>query len=164
MAPVVSADESPYKSMRSRSIKAVSEEDIRAYREGAGMRLALPAELNGYPGPRHILELARELELAAPQRTAIEQIHDRMHNEAVSLGTQIVDLERALDEGFRDSRIEPARLAELTAGIATLQGRLRYTHLVAHIEARGVLTPRQVHEYMRLRGYTGDGEHSHHKH
>ena len=35
--------------------------DLRA---GRGMGLALAAELNGYPGPAHVLELADKLDLA----------------------------------------------------------------------------------------------------
>ena len=34
------------------------------------MGLALAAELNGYPGPSHVLELADKLELSAEQRAA----------------------------------------------------------------------------------------------
>ena len=58
--------QSPYSGMQSRPIKALSEQQIADLRAGRGMGLALPAELNGYPGPVHVLELADKLgELAA---------------------------------------------------------------------------------------------------
>ena len=155
------AAESPYKSLQTRSIKALSDEEIRGYREGAGMRLALPAELHGYPGPKHILELEKPLALTPEQKASIQQLYDRMHGEAVSIGTKVVELEKALDEAFRDSKIDAKRLSELTNEIAALQGRLRYTHLVTHIEAKGLLTRHQLHEYSRLRGYGEGHGHSH---
>jgi hypothetical protein len=36
------------------------------------MGLALPAELNGYPGPIHVLELSDKLGLSAEQKSRIE--------------------------------------------------------------------------------------------
>lgn len=52
------ADTSPYTGLQERPIKALSDQQIDDLREGRGMGLALPAELNGYPGPRHVLGLA----------------------------------------------------------------------------------------------------------
>jgi len=54
---------SPYEGMQARPIKALSAEQIADLRAGRGMSLALAAELNGYPGPRHILELGEQLGL-----------------------------------------------------------------------------------------------------
>ena len=39
-------------------IKSLSQDDQSALLAGRGMGLARPAELNGYPGPAHVLELA----------------------------------------------------------------------------------------------------------
>ena len=154
-------DPSPYVDFHSREIKALSEADVRGYREGAGMSLALAGELNGYPGPRHVLELAEKLELTSEQRTKVEEIMGRMKRDAIRIGEQIIEAEKALDVAFRDATIDPRRLAELTAAIASAQGRLRHAHLLAHIETRAVLTRHQVHEYVRLRGYASGGGHAH---
>lgn len=157
------AQTSPYTSMQQRPIKALSEDAVREYREGAGMGLALAAELNGYPGPKHILELADKLELTDAQKTAVKGVFDRMHDDAVKLGAEIVDLEAVLDRAFRDASIKPEQLAELTTKIATLQGRLRYRHLVAHLESREILTAGQRQEYAKLRGYSAQQhQHQHH--
>ena len=42
--------------------------DLKA---GRGMGLALAAELNGYPGPSHVLELADKLKLSAEDKAAL---------------------------------------------------------------------------------------------
>jgi hypothetical protein len=44
-----------------RPIKALSAEQIADLKAGQGLSLALAAELNGYPGPRHVLELGKQL-------------------------------------------------------------------------------------------------------
>ena len=161
LALPLSAEQSPYVAAQSRDVKAVSEEDARKLREGAGMGLAMAAELNGHPGPKHVLELARDLELSAEQRAAVQKIYDRMHAEAVKLGEAILEEERKLDHAFAAATIDAAALATITASIATLQGRLRYTHLAAHIETRALLSKHQNVMYAKLRGYD-TGKHAHH--
>ena len=160
----LSAEPSPYAGMASRTIKALSDEQIRQYTEGAGMGFAIAAELNGYPGPKHILELADALKLTAEQRVQVQEIFDRMQRAAVGAGTELVKLEKELDASFREERIDDDSLAKLTSAIAALQGRLREVHLAAHLEARPVLTRHQLHEYARLRGYANGSGHAHHKH
>lgn len=159
--------ESPYRDHQQREIKALSEDDIEQYRQGAGMGFALAAELNGYPGPKHVLELAEELALEPQQRTAVEVIFGRMHRDAVSLGEEVVRRERELDRAFADGSIEASRLGERVAEIARTRGELRTVHLAAHLEMRGVLTPAQRARYAELRGYGAShvqGLHDEHAH
>src|SRR4051812_36526408 len=47
----------PYAGLEQRPIKALSQQQADDLRTGRGMGLALAAELNGYPGPSHVLEL-----------------------------------------------------------------------------------------------------------
>jgi len=54
---------SPYAGFEQRPIKALSTQQIADLRAGREMSLALAAELNGFPGPLHVLELARGLDL-----------------------------------------------------------------------------------------------------
>lgn len=49
------AGHSHYAGLESRDIKALSADDIAGLRAGASICMALPAELNGYPGPMHVL-------------------------------------------------------------------------------------------------------------
>lgn len=145
--------QSPYAGLEGREIKALSEEQLQQLRDGEGMTQALPAELNHYPGPRHVLELARELALSSKQQDQARQIAQAMGAKARALGTAIIEKERQLDQTFAKHTITEDALRSLTREIARLQADLRYTHLSAHLELRGVLTEEQVTKYDELRGY-----------
>jgi hypothetical protein len=86
--------------MQTRSIKALSEQQLVDLGAGRGMGLALTAELNGYPGPSHVLELADELELSADQRDRIRAQFDAMKAEAMPIGAKLIEQEAALDKQF----------------------------------------------------------------
>lgn len=159
-APVLAQQPSPYAGQQHREIKALSPEQIERYLSGEGMGLAKSAELNGYPGPKHVLELADSLELTPEQRERTRAIFDRMQVEAVRLGRQIVEKERALDEAFAGSDIERASLEGRLRELGKLEAELRLVHLAAHLEQRAVMTDVQVHAYRESRGYDrGPGTH-----
>jgi Spy/CpxP family protein refolding chaperone len=119
---------------------------------------AKAAELNGYPGPAHLLEHAAALKLSDTQKAAIEAIRARMAAAAASLGRDIVARERELDAAFAETRIDETLLKSKTDEIAALMGRLRAVHLAAHIESRPLLTAQQIADYDKLRGYAGPSE------
>lgn len=156
---VVSGQAAPgaYAGQERREIKALSEEEAAAYESGEGMGYAKAAELNHYPGPRHVLELARELKLTAEQEERTRRVHGRMRDRAVAIGRSIVARERDLDALFAERRVTAESLARATAEIGRLQGELRATHLAAHLETRALLTPDQIAAYDGLRGY-GNGK------
>jgi hypothetical protein len=157
------AQDTPYAGYQHREIKALSAEEVEGYLAGAGMGFALAAELNGYPGPKHVLQLADSLGLDDGQRAAVAVSRERMLARAVPLGEAIVAAERTLDSLFASGAIEAERLAELTVRIGTLTGELRGVHLAAHLEMVAVLSGEQVARYNRLRGY-GDPAHGEHRH
>jgi hypothetical protein len=136
------------------TIKTLSEEEVQALLSGQGTGLAKAAELNHYPGPRHVLDLAAQLQLSAAQRAETQQIYDRMHQEAVRLGTLIVDKEQELDQLFATQAVHSDTLRRLTRLIAQLQGDLRLVHLQAHVEMKQLLSREQIDRYVGLRGYT----------
>jgi hypothetical protein len=68
---------SSYRGLETRTIKALSQDEIADLRAGGGMRMALAAELNGYPGPAHVLEMADQLNLVTPQRTRVQTLFDQ---------------------------------------------------------------------------------------
>lgn len=143
----------PYAGLQKRDIKALSDQQISDLRAGRGMSLALPAELNGYPGPAHSLELADQLRLSAEQRSKTQALFDKMQQEAKALGEEVIVAERDLDRLFKDKRVAPESLASATSKAAAAQGRLRESHLRYHLAMMEVLTPEQVAQYNRLRGY-----------
>jgi Spy/CpxP family protein refolding chaperone len=148
---------SAYAGQDSRNIKALSEDDIASLQNGDGMGMAKAAELNGYPGPRHVLAFAKELRLTDAQADQTNAVHDRMSTAARPLGAELIDRERLLDQLFAKGEITPERLTAETSSISDIQGRLRAVHLSAHLETRAILTPEQVALYDKLRGYTATG-------
>src|SRR6266852_1428988 len=88
---ILAQAQQPYAGLEARSIKALSEQQIADLRAGRGMGLALAAELNGYPGPMHVLELADKLELTADQRSSVKALFDSMKAEAIPIGEQMIN-------------------------------------------------------------------------
>jgi len=144
---------SPYAGYTQRSIAALSEQEIADLRSGAGMGMALPAELNGYPGPRHVLDLADRLHLTGAQRAAAERSFASMRDKARPIGEQVIDAEAALGRLFRDGKATATAVAEASERVARLRGELRTIHLAAHIDMHELLSPEQRAAYDRLRGY-----------
>jgi Spy/CpxP family protein refolding chaperone len=145
----------PYAGLQARPVKALSDQQIADLRAGRGMGLALAAELNGYPGPLHVLELATPLGLSDDQRAKVTALFDAMKQEAVALGERLIAAETALDRQFADKTVTPSGLGEATRDIASLQGDLRLAHLKYHLATLELLTPEQAAHYSRLRGYGG---------
>jgi hypothetical protein len=142
---------------RARAIKTLSDDDIAALRKGEGMGMAKAAELNGYPGPAHVLQLARQLGLTEIQRRDVQAIFDRRSAAAKPLGGELIAQEQALDQLFAKGEITPDRLAAMTAAIAKLQGRLRAVHLSAQSAANTSMQPISVEANMISRPQTRPG-------
>jgi Spy/CpxP family protein refolding chaperone len=148
---------SPYKGEQAREIKSLSASDINALQAGAGMGYAKAAELNGYPGPMHVLELATPLQLSQDQRSASQKLMIEHKAKARALGAQLIDAERALDAAFSSRQIDAPRIAALTASIGSLQAALRAEHLQTHLQQTALLNPQQIASYQSLRGYDNSG-------
>ena len=148
----------PYAGEESREIKAMSQEDVQSTLSGKGMGLAKAAELNGYPGPSHVLTLAIELDLSSEQKQQTERLFKDMESKAVSLGRPLVEEERKLDQLFVNKAVTPASLAQSLSRIGQLQAQVRQAHIEAHLSQIAILTPRQVAKYMALRGYSDASE------
>lgn len=155
--------QTPYAGMQTRPIKALSEQQVADLNAGRGMGLALAAELNGYPGPLHVLELADKLGLSAEQRAAMQRLFDAMKAEAMPLGARLIEQEAELDKQFATRAVTPETLKASTAAVAATQGMLRETHLKYHLSTGSILTPGQMTKYAELRGY-GGGHKRHHHH
>lgn len=153
---------SPYVGQEARAIKSLSPEDVDAYLSGKGIGLAKAAELNGYAGPRHVLELASELELTPEQRAQTEALYAAMLSKATALGRALVERERELDRLFATRSIDAGLLAESLDHIGSLQAGVRGAHLEAHLAQVEILTAEQNGRYARLRGYGGAAEHAGH--
>jgi Spy/CpxP family protein refolding chaperone len=144
---------SPYSGFEQRPIKALSQQQVADLQAGRGMGLALPAELNGYPGPSHVLELAAQLHLTDAQREQVQNLFAAMKAETTPLGKKLIEQEAGLDRLFAEKTITPVALTTATSAIGTTQSALRAAHLRYHLTMTEVLTPAQVKHYAELRGY-----------
>jgi len=147
---------SPYAGMETREVKSLSETDIEELRRGGGWGLALSAELNGVPGPAHLLELGDEIGLSGEQVTAIETIFEEMQAEARLLGEQLINAEMAIEEAFRNKDLDENTLRELIGKAEAFRAELRFVHLSRHLSTPPLLTQDQIATYNRLRGYGSD--------
>ncbi len=146
----------PYASQQHRTIKAMSADDIEGYLQGLGLGYAKTAELNHFPGPTHLRQLADELHLSAETRTRLKRIEDDMRARAQALGREIVQLEQQLDSMFAHATVNPELVRLLTRRIGMAKGELRAVHLNAHLRTRPLLSKDQIARYDELRGYGQD--------
>ena len=153
-----SAAANPYSGLQEREIKALSAQETEDLLEGRGMGMALPAELHGYPGPLHVLEVAAELGLTSEQRRETERLFETMREQARQLGRRIVERERELDARFAEGGISSDTIETLTVAIGELRGRLRHMHLSYHLKMDALLSEEQKVRYRQARGYHGEAE------
>ena len=130
----------------SRSALSAAEEDRLLAGDGAGQAGA--AEMNGYPGPRHVLDQAAALQLTAAQRATIQDIFTRMNADARRLGAGLVQAERELYGAFHSGTATAETLDVMTAAIGRLQAEIRARHLKAHLDTKAVLTLEQLGRYV----------------
>ena len=145
--------QTPYAGLQQRPVKALSDQQLADLRGGRGMGLALAGELNGYPGPLHVIELADPLALSGEQRQRVQKLFAEMKAEAVTVGETLIEQERQLDREFAEQRISPESLNRLTSQIGETRAKLRAVHLKYHLTTAELLSTHQRHRYAQLRGY-----------
>ena len=158
----------PYAGLQNRSIKTLSDQQIADLNDGRGMGLALAAELNGYPGPIHAIELAEQLRLSPDQVDKLKSLFEAMKAETIPLGATLISEERSLNEDFANRTVTLWSLKGTTERIGTTQAALRVAHLKYHLSTVEILTADQMTRYNELRGYSSGGmpahgEHQHHQ-
>lgn len=153
---------SPYAGEQRREIKSLSSSELEAYLQGKGMGFAKPAELNGFPGPMHVLELADELKLQPTQREATQRLMQEHKAEVRALGQRYIAAEADLNRLFASREATPETLAQALRKSSELQTRIRESHLVTHLKQTALLTPQQIAGYSHLRGYTSEHASSSH--
>lgn len=155
---------SPYVDQIKSPVRGLSAKEVEDLLTGQGAGYARSAELNRYPGPRHVLDLADELSLSTDQENAIQQVFAAMQAQAQQLGHTIVERERQLSQQFANGSMNSHELQEDTQTLAILYGQLRETHLQAHLDITPLLSPTQIDHYNQLRGYNGSKSHNIHQH
>ncbi len=136
------------------AIKSLSAEEVRGLKQGMGMGLAKAAELNSYPGPMHVLDLAKELKLSPVQKQRIEEARKVMKFKALEMGEFIISEEKKLNALFASGKADEGSIIYYTNKIGLYNAELRNAHLQAHLKTRRILTPDQINKYNKLRGYS----------
>lgn len=147
---------SPYAGFETREIKSLAEADIAELRNGGGWGLALPAELNGVPGPAHLLELRDEIPLSSDQVTAIQAIFEGLKVDAIPAGERLIEAEEAIEAAFRAGGLDDESLRALIAAAEAARSELRFIHLSRHLSTPPLLSRQQIARYNILRGYGSD--------
>ena len=147
---------SKYAGEEHRKIKSLSPDDISELKKGGGWGLAKAAELNGVPGPAHILEMKDKINLTDEQKNKIQKIYNEMRSEAARLGEQLIRLEERLNTGFSGRTITQELLEKSVQEIAQIKAKLRIVHLSTHLQTPNILTSEQIILYNKLRGYSED--------
>lgn len=145
---------SKYAGQEKRSIKSFSPDDIAELRRGGGWGLAKAAELNGMPGPAHLLEMKEKISLTVDQVLIIENTFQQMQKQAIQQGEHLIALEQELELQFRSGTVTQDALRSLLTTIANARMELRFTHLAAHLKTPDVLSKDQISKYNELRGYS----------
>jgi hypothetical protein len=149
-------NESPYVGQETRQIKSLSAERVADLLAGRGAGYAKAAELNGVPGPAHVLEMKNGIALTTDQERHVRALFARMEREARKLGTRLVTLESELNDSFASAQLTPEGLQSRLAHLGQIESALRFVHLAAHLETLDILMVDQVRLYNRLRGYAAD--------
>lgn len=145
---------SPYAKQLDSPVRGLSAQEVEDLIAGNGAGYARTAELNGYPGPSHLLQLQEQLGLTAEQITAITRIYDDMKVEAQRLGQEIVEAEKRFSQSFAEKNSTPQAVQAQSAELGGLYSELRAVHLMAHLEVKPLLSSKQIAHYNTLRGYT----------
>lgn len=144
---------SAYAGEETRSIKSLSDDDLSELRRGGGWGFAKAAELNGMPGPFHVLKMADQIALDDDQKIRVRIIFENMQREAIVEGARYISLEEDLEAKFRKRDVSATELKTDLVEIEESRARLRFAHLSAHLMLLDILTEPQVDTYNRLRGY-----------
>src|SRR5713226_3062585 len=113
---------SPYATLPGTGATGLLPQEVEGLTKGEGMALAMAAELNGYPGPRHLLDAAAagQLDLRPDQHEALQRLYDGMLAEAKAKGQEILRAEEELALRFRHGRIDETGLREILGQIGQL--------------------------------------------
>ena len=154
---------SAYVSLLDSEIRGLDQDTIEGYLTGKGLGQALPAELNGYPGPRHTIDMAEELELTEEQLAGVQTLFDDMQSAVIPLGEQYLEVVTELELAFREGTITEEYLQNLLEKITSIEAQMRYVHLSTHLATIDILNQDQIMQYNMMRGYMDGMDHEQHQ-
>ena len=130
-----------------RQMQAALDQIDRVIAQGLGAGMAFAADQNGYPGPRHVLELKERLRLTPAQEARITMLETAMFAESRPKSERLRDAEARLRQLFADGVADAGRVRLAVAEVERTRAELRLVHLLTHLETRAVLTEEQRRAY-----------------
>lgn len=130
---------------------AMTASEVEAYLSGEPQTEILSAETFGYPDPRRVVTLEKQLELTAEQLEKAVNWAGKVRRETALLGKKIIEQELFLDDYFRKGQTDYPALANRVESIGTLRWRLRLNLLHLYILTRELLTEEQLKKYHELK-------------
>jgi Spy/CpxP family protein refolding chaperone len=119
--------------------------------DGRGAGLAFAADQNGYPGPLHVLELTRELQITAEQEARMRGLFETMRSEARIRAARLAAAEAKLARLFADRAADESAVRVAVEDAEAARRDVRLVHLLAHLQTHDVLTEAQRQKYHELR-------------
>jgi Spy/CpxP family protein refolding chaperone len=119
--------------------------------DGRGAGLAFAADQNGYPGPLHVLELTRELQITAEQEARMRSLFETMRSEARARAGRLAAAEAKLARLFTDGAADERAVRAAVEDAEAARRDVRLVHLLAHLQTHDVLTEAQRQKYHELR-------------
>jgi Spy/CpxP family protein refolding chaperone len=122
-------------------------QDSASLAAGEGMGVAVEAEMNGFPGPKHVLDLKDKLGLTKDQIRKAENLVKLVGISASAKGNEIIEAEQELHGLFVSGKINEKLLRMKLENIGKLRGELRFIHMQAHLKMKQILNPDQIQQY-----------------
>jgi Spy/CpxP family protein refolding chaperone len=119
--------------------------------DGRGAGLAFAADQNGYPGPLHVLELTRELQITVEQEARMRGLFETMRSEARVRAARLAAAETRLARLFADRAADESAVRVAVEDAEAARRDVRLVHLLAHLQTHDVLTEAQRQKYHELR-------------
>jgi Spy/CpxP family protein refolding chaperone len=134
-----------------RQMQAMLDETDRVIAQGLGAGMAFAADQNGYPGPRHVLELKDQLKLTSAQEARVIALQTAMFADARPKSVRLLDAEARLRRLFAEGVADETRVRAVVAEIERARTEVRLVHLLTHLETRALLTEDQRRAYHEAR-------------
>ncbi|VAV97448.1 hypothetical protein MNBD_ALPHA08-1874 [hydrothermal vent metagenome] len=154
IAQTSSNQKSKYAGQENRALKSLSAKEITEFEQGEGMGMAKVAELNGVPGPTHLLKIKDKIGLTTAQAAKVQSLFDQMKVDAIVLGKQVIAQEYELEKRFQTDIPNADQLKTILTRLGATRAQLRFVHLATHLQTMKILTDTQIASYNQLRGYS----------
>lgn len=131
-------------------LKFISSQNYQYYKNGGNSDLYLIAEVNNYPSPGSVLQLAKELSLTTDQKHQVNMIHIELNRKVKEMGGFLIKEQTKLNQLFETRKIDEGSLIYYTNKIGALEGELRNAYLRAHLRTSTLLSAQQLKKYQDI--------------